>query len=425
LRDQHLACFVNLVEGTAQKPFQKVWPNQGRWLKKELNNLRSALDWALADPRSPRVVDGLRLATALKNFWSTTGMHFEGSIWISKALDLCDKRGLEDKTLRALALEVYGEMVGLQNQKQRAELLLEDSVALFRVIGDDWRLAMALCDLAIWPLQMTKPAFAKRMVAIEESTILARQVGDPLLLGTVLYWKALLERTKGDLENASHDAQESLSLLVETGARGGACYPLVELGAWAIQRGDLAMALRYREDFLRYRQEVEDLNLDWLANDFLLNVSYHIGDYTQMEEIAQKVLDASLGQNIKATIESLFFLGFAYKCQGDYHRAAACFNQSIHLAQEEKYEWGFYYALAGLAALAARMQQLVRAVRLIGLVEKMSGNSYTSPFVFATEVAMLHKALPPEQFSQAWVEGQVMGMEEAFKEGCAIAAELT
>ena len=194
-----------------------------------------------------------------------------------------------------------------------------------------------------------------------------------------------------------------------------------------MSRGELAAALGYREEYFRHRPEIEDVSLDYYATHLLATTSYFLGDYSQMQAIAQNLLDSSLGQNQRAVACALGWLGFALKCQGDDHRSAGCFSEELSIAWEEKDNLGLLWALAGLVGTAVRLQQPVRAVHLLGAIEKMLETIVTNPILverteLAKEEAILRQALPTEAFSQAQAEGRAMGMEEVFKEALAMAA---
>jgi predicted ATPase/DNA-binding CsgD family transcriptional regulator len=422
MRDRHLACFLELANRTSFKPSQNRMPNQWKAVKHDLENMRTALGWALEDPCSERVDNGLRLVGALAWLWLQAGLYREGLAWSSRALALMEGLGPHGDWLRALVLQSCGVLLNFQGDPRRGKQLLEESVALFRAGGDPWWLAQALTDLAVYSSPFDPHA---ARLAIEESVALARQVGDPIVLAASLCWKGDLDRSQGNWTAASRACQESLTLLLKKGDRGGACFPLVVLGECALQQGEIEATLQYHADYLHYRQEIEDLSLDYYASGFLMMASYQLGDFKEMEAIAQDLLDQSLDQVPNVTIYSLRMLGYARKCQGDYRQAVADFSDSLHRSLEVNDDHGAYMELAGLAGIAARQGYLLRAVMMFGAAEHLLETIQKSldlleRWEFERDVQFARQALSDEEFTRAWAEGRAMRLDQALREAHAI-----
>jgi len=97
LRDRHLNYYCTLSETAAPG----LWGSQQiDWmdnLEAEHDNLRTALEWSLANSANPVSLDmGMRTATAILRFWMVRGYWVEGLNWITKLLDGAAQYDLKD-----------------------------------------------------------------------------------------------------------------------------------------------------------------------------------------------------------------------------------------------------------------------------------------------------------------------------------------
>lgn len=427
LRDSHLAYFRDLAERTMDRPYKDKWGEQYVRLKLDHQNICAALAWGLADADSPRVDDGLRLAGSLYGYWIQAGLNREGIPWLERAFALSENRGPSYDLLRAQMLQTRGLLAGLQSNYHESKRLFDEGIALYRTCGEDWGLMLPLTHLAIWSYPVDQEG---SRAAIEESIAIARKVGDPMFLAEALMWKGDIDQKDGNLVSAIRYGQESLDLFLSGGERGYACYPLLQLGLCAIRQGDIAAAIKYREDYLRYRPEIDDLSLDFYGATLFFVTAYYLSNFKEMETIAQNLLDQNMDQNQGATIYAMRYLGAALKCQGEYQRAAVCYYKSICLSQGVNDYYGMIADIAGLAHIAVRTGQPVRAARLFGAVDEhlkiISRNLDWGPEQGEYErgIADLREALEPGDFTRACGEGKLMKLEEAVQEARLFAEEL-
>ena len=108
----------------------------------ELANLRGALQWAVDNHESEL---GLQLAVALARFWVSEAP-FEGDQWFGALLA---GAGNLDQGLRADALRDHGGVVYILGQFDRGMALYEESLALYRSLGDELGVAHMLHRLAV------------------------------------------------------------------------------------------------------------------------------------------------------------------------------------------------------------------------------------------------------------------------------------
>ena len=129
-RSAHLACFIALAnefdEGI-DGPRQQWWFSR---IASEHDNLRAAL--AFAARSSP--LEGLELAINLHAFFLVRGHLTEGREWYARLLDAFPVDG--PKRERARGLNGAAQFAAEQGDRAPAKRLLQESVALFREIGD-------------------------------------------------------------------------------------------------------------------------------------------------------------------------------------------------------------------------------------------------------------------------------------------------
>ena len=196
------------------------------WLQRleaEHENLRASLEWSLADAG---LNAGLRLCGALQYFWIMRGHFTEGRRWCDRILanTVAGARTPE----RANALNAAGLLAYRQDDYAAARVLLEESLAIRRQLGDLKGIGVAAGNLG--------------MVVLDQ----------------------------GDFASARTLHQESLAIARELGNRNGVLASLANLGNANYEQGDFAGAQALFEESLAISRELEDahstaMTLHWLG----------------------------------------------------------------------------------------------------------------------------------------------------------------
>jgi hypothetical protein len=183
LRQRQLEDVLELAGRTRDELRQEAWL---RRMEAERDNIRGALAWSLSagDP-----VEGLRLAAALGDFWVIRD-HVEGFRWLSEALERAEGAPL---ALRADGLRWAGSTVFFTHDFARAEKFGQESLALFRQLGDKGEIAATLDRLAA--AQLALEQLDEGRASTEESLALYEEVGDRR--GAVYPLEARLARMGG------------------------------------------------------------------------------------------------------------------------------------------------------------------------------------------------------------------------------------
>ena len=143
------------------------------WLQRaedELDNVRAALDWCLANGRA---ADALQAVSSLGRFWRAHGHASEARRLLARGLD--HAAGLPPD-VRARALWTAAHEAMAQSDYPAAIPALEEALALFRELGDDRHAVFALCEIA--RALSSRDELDRPNAAGEDALELAESVGD-------------------------------------------------------------------------------------------------------------------------------------------------------------------------------------------------------------------------------------------------------
>ncbi len=251
VRDRHRDYFLALAEAPSSN--QKAWLAR---LEAEHDNLRSVLARCLDDADAPEALLGLviRLFSAhdpfsVFNFWYLRGYWSEGREWLERALQRSS--GLS-ASLRAEVLRSTGSMAGYQQDYARAEPLLDESVALWRELGDKGGMAGGLQDLGFMHWQQSD--YARATQALQECLAIYRELGDKMGVAWTLAYQGGVFYDQGHYTEARTLCEESMTLI--EGDTWGQALCLETLGKVALSQAEPARAKTLLTESLRLRQEL-------------------------------------------------------------------------------------------------------------------------------------------------------------------------
>ena len=212
----------------------------------ERDDLRAALDWAEAnDPPF-----GLELANSLQAFWNAAGPE-EG---MHRLAGLLERAGPIPAELRARALRVYSGTLDLAGHDDLAARMCEESLRLYRELGDDEGIAIAEHMLAVSAWRREDWARVRELT--EHSLALA---GGRVVVETAGLWLlGQLALAEGDLESATAYTRRSAQRAGEAGWSWWRSGQLHELLMLALRRGDLEEAEREGRAALELEHEQEN-----------------------------------------------------------------------------------------------------------------------------------------------------------------------
>ena len=432
---RHAAYYLALVERAEP---ELTGPEQLRWLdllEREHDNLRVALAWCLDGSEQPLEEDdalvgetGMRLAAFLHWFWLYRDHNAEGLAWLERALA---RGAAAPAAMRAQALYCAGVQAGRVNDRARSQALLTQAVALCREVGDGRQLSVALGVLgwATWIGGQEEQAAA----VLEESLAMARVVGEPWPIAHALMHCLFRVANSAAIGRAAERAraraagEESLQLFQVTGDRMCIAVVQLRLGQIALYEGDYERA---RTAFVACLpglrvQGGRSFFADGVVR--LADVAREQGDYGEATTLYAEGLAVyrELGdQWLPAIAWVLSRLAAIALEQGEWTAAHDHLVESLDIALATGHVGAperapeLASALEVGAALAAVLSAPDRAVRLAGAAAALRAH-LNWPAAAAAQATLERRLTPARQAlstseqATAWAEGQVMTPEQA------------
>jgi tetratricopeptide (TPR) repeat protein len=151
-----------------------------------------------------------------------------------------------DRGVRDLGAQEEGDLA-------RSRVLLEESLGLWRELGDSVAVVRGLSNLAT--VVRFQRNFVEALALFEECLSISRQLGDRAGMAWALNHKGDVAREQGDAASARSFYEQSLVMFRELGDRWGIAGSLGDLGNLAREQGDFAAAhLLYRESLEAFQE---------------------------------------------------------------------------------------------------------------------------------------------------------------------------
>ena len=250
LREQHARYYLALAEEAEPElkgEGQVAWLER---LEREHDNLRVDMRWLLRQGESE---EAARLGWALWLFWGIRGYYDEGRRSMEQALSVEGSDAMP-ASARAKALYVEGMMENYQGDHLSAEVLLEESISLFRELDDKLGTAYALSNAGFAALGQGQPQ--KAITLTEEAVDLFLKVDETWGAAVELGFLAVAWRDQGDHERAKRLAERGLALSREVGERQAISVALNTLATLAQAERDHERARELFEEGLTVSAEL-------------------------------------------------------------------------------------------------------------------------------------------------------------------------
>lgn len=338
-RARHAAWFLELAERAEPELRGLNKPAWQRSLEVEHDNLRLALEWAVANGEAEVA---LRLAGALASFWTDLGHLREGHGFVHAALAVS---GPKPPALRAKVLRAAGALAAMTGDRMAAKDLLTDALALSREVADIAGSALALDRLGL--LAMLERDTGAALSLLEEAVALARMSGEASALASALHARGQAWMFRGDAAAAAVFYQECLEVAAEAGDvqwMGDAVGGL----AWAVSsQGDYEAAERLLTQAVFRARQTGAPFATALALSFLAGAARLRGELPR----ARALLDEGLAIARELTApfllaQCLTEMGRVALAEGDLDSARADFEEGLAVGS---------HARPGSAALRARL----------------------------------------------------------------------
>lgn len=372
IRQHHAVFFVGLAERREPELLGRQRKQRLAQLQADLDNFRAVLLWSQMDAN--RVETGLRLAGALAWFAHFANHANEVRGWLTTTL----QHTTAPSQARAKALWAAGMMAMILGNYQQAHVDFENSVTLWRALGDRQGLAVALREFCGLLTLADQQSTAQECG--EESVALWRTMGSPWDLALALDNLAFAVAAQGDRGRARVLFEEELVLFEAVGDAWGQGTALNGLGCLAGQQGDDVTArIHFTKALALRRTEAEKFTL----------------------------------------AEALTLLGEVTQRLGEWETASKLYHECLLVAHDNGSRAVFAHVLHQLGTLAQAQNQIQRAVCLFASAAALctsagglGSHTTTTPTEQAQAVAAAHAILGEETFNALWVEGQAMNLEQ-------------
>lgn len=387
--------------------------DQVRWLRRldtEHDNLRAALSYA-ADGEGSAV--GLRLASALCQFWLMRNCHAEGRAYLAKAQSRYEISGLWEA--RAKALKAEGRLAHKQGDYEAAKALYEQSLVLYRDLDDKEGIAGSLMGMGNVALDQSEYTPAAKLY--HESLTLYRSLGDKKGIAGATGNLGLVAVTQRNYTAAKVFQAENLILQRELGNSNGIANSLTLLGGICAELGDYEQATaQYKESLALYEELGYRFGVAYNIGN-MAEVARDKGDYENAGGLFQKSLQILREVGDKEGIAStLGNLGRLALLKRDCEEAKRLLETSLDLYREIRNRQGSAEILEALASLRLASSDALKAVILWGTAHMLREStgiplSSNERVEYDRQVKQARLILGKARFTTAWEEGRALAWE--------------
>ena len=398
---------------------QVVWLER---LEREHDNLRAALQWSLEqakDEESEQNAGGremaLRLGGALWIFWWVRGHWSEGRNFLERALSASEGAAA---SVRAKALFAAASLTFIQSDYEWAEALSEESLSLYRELGDQIGIAHSLYLLGTVSWAKGNTAAARSLM--ERALVLGNEANYKEYVADSLFSLALLANSQGEYIRARSLFEESLAVFREVENKRGIAHSLSQLAQVIfVSQGDQERVHSLIEECLALSREIGFK--EGIAASYSLSGQLALGqgDVVTAHSLLEKsvVLYREMG-HCHGTAEALAVLGKVEARRGDYAAARSLYEESLTLSGALGEKWVVTLDLVRLGEAVAAQGQLAWAAQLWGASEVLRDAIGVpippvelADYEHSVSAARVH--LGERAFAAAWAQGRSMTPEQA------------
>ena len=337
-------------------------------LEQEYSNIRAAIAWSTKNA----VEIALRLAAALERFNDNQGHWRDERDWLEKALAASQnakESGFDRwraKAFAALCASTLSPWSALASVAAG-----EQSVALWRTVGDKRGLAHALLCLALaHTYEARDPGVV--LTFLEESAALQRDTKDAMGLPHTVFYLAYFTFIQGQREKAILIAEEACELARKAGDIIRAAGATGLRGMIAAEEGSYGEAQSLVERSLEQYRETKDY--DGLLVQLLnLGAIAHFRDnYGQAHSCYEEVFGEPYSSSPETGVIEKICMGFLSLRENLLDRSVSLFREGIALLRSRDSPWARQCLCAcctGIAAVKALRGHLEDAALILGGAE--------------------------------------------------------
>lgn len=408
-------------------------PDQGAWLdllEADLENFRAGLAWGLEAGRAGTGLAGqacaagqpgsvteaaLAVAGALAPFWVVRGHAGLRSDWLASALSAAGPSA--DRRLRAVALDGAGQLAYVQADHDAQRAYQEESLAIWRELGDDVRVASCLGDLGA--AAHVRGDYPAALAMYTEAVELATRAQDAQQMARAFSGLGRLALHQDNLSQATEYYQASMARFAQIGDLRRETLILGNLGVVAINAGEFDVARSRLKQHLANARKIGDRKLIGGALTNLGLVAYNLADHDRSAELHSEALALAeqVGDRRLASV-ALTNLGMVALARKDYPAARSFHARSLELAEAVGELRSIAESLEEMAGVDAAAGSMARAAALFGASQALRsqiGSPIPAPDLARFEAARsaVRLALGEQHFLAAEAEGRGLSASQA------------
>jgi predicted ATPase/DNA-binding SARP family transcriptional activator len=283
---------------------------------------------------------------------------------------------------KAFALWQMGRMMIYSDYKE-ARRLWEQSLALYRALGDRWGTAKMLRLLGDVAEHFGTYSEARQL--FEESLAIQQAQGDQREIAWSLRGLGIISWAQGQFEEAERLFRKSFDILQKTGDRADIAHGLGGLGEVLVRLGKFAEGHSLmKKSLVIYNDRGNRHDLTWI-NLYLGEAQTHLGRYEQARTRGQMALILSREIAHRWSIGfSHFVLGLVALAMETYDEAQRLLQESVAVFREIETPGNLGWALAVLGYAARGLGQLSQAGRhLSKVLQAFTEVGNFSPLMYA------------------------------------------
>ncbi len=412
----HAAYYLQLAE---EAELNLKGTKQRRWLDRlgqEHDNLRTALGWLMeqALTEADQAELALRMFGALNKFWEVRGHWNEERLFEERVLTVSEGV-ISLARAKALMIAAYFAYIG--GNHDRAELLIQESLTLYRKLENTPGIIDSL--IVLGGVARERGSLTAALALYEESLNLSKETGNKATIVENLMGLGVVLKDQGEYIKAYANLEESLNLYRELRNKQGIANALYRLAqVLFLSQGVLAKVQALLEESLTLLGELDVMVFVDYLYSLLGQIALQEGDI----DLAQSLFDKSLaiarqvGDQVNIA-EYLSALGKVAARKIDHAAARTLYEESLAIARKMGSQWRIISYLEGLASVIAEQKEFVWAAQLWGAAEAMR-ESFGIPLPpvdradYQKAVASASSQLGMKVFSIAWAQGRAMTLNQ-------------
>jgi predicted ATPase/DNA-binding SARP family transcriptional activator len=315
-----------------------------------------------------------------------------------------------DRWGKAMAQLTWADATrGLAPDAQRSAWYLE-SLAAFAALGDRWSMALAHNGLTYLAYQAGDYQVARRHAL--ESLAIYGGLGEQWRMADIRYYLGAIAMDLGDYREAGDYYRENLAFLTAMGRLSSVASSLECLGAIAFRQGDLGPARQYQEQALALHRQLGSRSGSAVAQGALGAIVEAEGNPREVELCYNAALassDPPLEDSQEATCQRQ--LGDLALALGKLEAAAEHLRRARAAAVRRQHPSAILEVIASEARLMTKEGRFSQATETLTLVSNHPATTYHVRVSSQELLSQLSALIPSEAFATACARGRARGLE--------------